>query len=245
MIAAAGQASGGAEAYIVAGIAVAGTLLGALIAQVAAAVRAKRQDDRHLDNLRMQLDHASMEANRQERRSAYAAFYDCQRRWADLLIEAARLFGSVGPRATNQAGQDLRVDDDAVQRLRARLAALNEEWSVELSRVQLLGSDKVSDLAFLHFSNYHWRKERAFRGENPFQGTPPGGELFPVTLLEAMQQDIGIVDGLRVHPVTGARILTDHRPRGVPESPEFTVRTTSPESGREPVDPGNPRGALT
>ena len=72
-----------------------------------------------------------------------------------------------------------------------------------LIEVDLLASDRVSKLAHILMENCSDNIEVALRGENPDRGSPIGE--FPVTLIAAMQEDLGVTGGFVLDPETGLR----------------------------------------
>jgi hypothetical protein len=73
-----------------------------------------------------------------------------------------------------------------------------------LNEVDLLASDHVSRLAHILLKNCSDNVEVALRGKNPDRGNPIGE--FPVTLIAAMQDDLGVIDGFVLDPETGLRM---------------------------------------
>jgi hypothetical protein len=181
------EATSGPNPYIVALIAVGGTIVGAIISGISSALTAGRAAKGQQAILQMQLNHQTIEANRQERRAAYAAFLDAMERW-NLLVNDV-LSGVIG-------------DED----LKTAKAALWDTWRAAFCRLQLVAGERVEAIATQIFLQYidDMEQAEAGRGPRPHAHTP--GQVFPVTLIGAMQAEVGISDGPRLDPETGLRL---------------------------------------
>lgn len=172
--------------YFVAFIAVIGTVIGATIAAVTQAVTTRRASKEQLASLKLQMDHQTQEAIRQERRRAYARYLRAMYEWEIVALEIYRK-----PRRERK-----RVR-------RSDYLKYWEEYQASLTDVDLLASDCVSKLAHRLMENCIDNVEVALQGENPDRGSPEGE--YPVTLIAAMQEDLSVAGGFILDPKTGLR----------------------------------------
>jgi hypothetical protein len=183
---AAQQAASTPDPYIVALIAVGGTALGALILGIGSAISARRTSERQRIALQMQLDHQTTEAIRQERRSTYAAFLDAMERWNLLVNQVYR--ATIGDKE-----------------LLTAQAALWDTWREAFCRVQLVAGRRVEELASGIFEQYVDEMEDAKAGRGPDPDPHGSHRVFPISLIAAMQAELGITDGIRIDPKTRLR----------------------------------------
>jgi hypothetical protein len=137
--------------------------------------------------LKLQLYHQTQESIRQERRRAYARYLNAMYKWETVALEVYA--------KSRRERKKLQWSD---------FANYWTEYSDSLHEVNLLASDQVSKLAHTLMKNCSDDVEVALRGENPDRGSPIGE--FPVTLIAAMQEDLGVAGGFVLDPKTGLRV---------------------------------------
>lgn len=194
--------------YTAALIAVGGTLLGAGIASLSSAFVASRSARNQMAALDKQLEHATLEANRDERRRVYTSYNECMDRFQSYISSLNEFVSGVmkekDPTGTILDGMFLfksvgflNVDErEQVDKFRTYQKELLDEWWAINRTLDLTAGLRVKLLSGEIIEMYGWRSDQAWRGrlnapgEEPYMDTPMDSWM----LLDEMRRDLGIVD---------------------------------------------------
>lgn len=163
--------------YFIAFIAVIGTMIGATIAAITQTITTRRSSQEQLISLKLQMEHQTQESIRQDRRRAYVRYLQAMYQWE---ISALYIYGR-----SRRERKKVRPSD---------YVKYWEEYQDSLTEITLLASDRVSRLAHRIMENCRDDVKMALRGESPDRGNPEGE--FPITLIAAMQEDLGVAGGI-------------------------------------------------
>jgi hypothetical protein len=183
-IAASANSGPSVNAYFVALIAVLGTALGAAISALTQMLTTRRSSAHQLAVLRLQLDHQTSEAVRQDRREAYIRFLLARDRWALLTLYTS---------AAVHDKEELPEDQ-----------GLDAEYAAARTQLDLFAGKKLARLAGNSFSQDMADMRAARKGENP-ENHQTEGYVPPTELIAAMQEEL-LVDGVPIDPATGFRV---------------------------------------
>lgn len=194
--------------YTVALIAVGGTVLGATIASLSAAVMASRSARNQMAALDKQLEHASLQANRDERRRIYANYNECMGRFHELIYSVNEFVLGVlkekDPDGTVLGGNFLDssvgflsdLEREQVEKFNSQSRELLDEWWAIIRTLDLTAGLRVKLLASEIFEMDGWRSDQAWRGgldapgEEPYMDKPMNSGM----LMKEMRRDLGLVD---------------------------------------------------
>jgi hypothetical protein len=174
-------------------------LSGALLSGAVAMLSVWIANRAHREQSRREMVHATIEANRNERRRVYADFLDSLTRWRYLSHDFALFAAGVVPESGDiyelvpryQADDFPEVHRPAAIALEAQRDELWDKWRKTLTEVELLGSPMVAQWAKELFQRYSsvfnqaWEKLDLLPG---FDDEEPTEE----DLLEQMRADLGL-----------------------------------------------------
>lgn len=196
--------------YIPAVFALTGALAGSLITGVIALISTSMSNSTQRKLLALQLEHAAMEGNRAERRIVYGEFIDCMERWNLLILDVATHVEKLPKRFRNEP--EKAPGGQALTDLQSKLW---DRWREAFGRLHLLASAEVDDLAASIFRQYQLDMQSAWDGGRP-DHRHSTGRVFPITLMVAMQRDVGVTGGVALDPETGLRAQTSPDERTAP-----------------------------
>jgi hypothetical protein len=212
--------------YYIAFIAVAGTILGTLITSVTQSLTTKRTMLMQRDALKVQTDHESIEKIREERRRIYARYLHAMEVFNLLVLEMRQTVGVMNEVIGESSFSDepsfpeeLPFPDEPpepnppvpdeyweeLSKLEEKIDKAWEEWQQALCELQLLAGGRLSDLAVDIFNKYTGEMADAKLGINRLSA-PQFSYIYAISVLAAMQEEIGIRDGVKVDPESGKRI---------------------------------------
>jgi hypothetical protein len=169
-------------------IAVLGTVVGATISALTQVLTTRRSSVSQLTAIKLQLNHETQEAIRQERRQVYARFLVVRHKWTSMTSDIC----------------------EAVQKKQDPLSteALSEEYRTAYAELDLLATERLAEWA----DQVYWKDLqamwRAHAGDQPYRTLEPEGGRAVMELERAMRDELGIGGTRPFDPVTGLRPFT-------------------------------------
>jgi len=196
------------SAYAIAAIAGAGAILGAVISSSATLASSGRAAKSQLAVLESQLQHATAERVRMERRKCYADFLDIAERVNLLTVEISAVLAAeyslTGGRVERRAWGTWPEVDRILSGFSQRRTDLWEEWRAAHVQVRLLATWQVLRLSDALMALYEGEMDSLWEGMEPYEdGFRPEDVAGPNELLEAMQRDLGVMGGVEADPGPG------------------------------------------
>ncbi|MGH3403222.1 MAG: hypothetical protein ACRDRJ_12120 [Streptosporangiaceae bacterium] len=173
--------------YIVALIAVGGTIVGAITSSVTQSLTSRRASRMQLEAIQAQLDHQTQEALRQARRELYTGFLAAYDEWNALTVHTYSLI--------RQRRARRKLPDRSVP---------SERLTAALRDMEVIASNPVADYAARMYDQARYMMDKALNGESPDLGHSPE-IVHPYGLIALMQKDLGVRDGIVLDPKTGFR----------------------------------------
>lgn len=187
-----------ANPYWIALIAVLGTAFGAGISAITQMLTTRRSSASQLAILKLQLEHQTDEARRQERREVYTKFLLAHNHWELLCIR------------TYDALHD-KEDPPSV-------GEAQMEYAAALAHLDLFAGKKLCRLANELFN----QDQRLFGNAQTMRNNPstyrPNGDMSPVVIVAAMQNELQITGAAPINPQTGLRVWGDIGSESPPSS---------------------------
>jgi hypothetical protein len=177
-----------ASPYWIALIAVLGTAFGAAISASTQMLTTRRSSANQLAILKLQLDHQTSEALRQERRQAYVRFLIAKDKWESLYLDTYE--------AVKEKSDPPDTDEAYF------------EYGAALAQLDLFAGEKLARLANGLYNQDVNTMDGALEGKDPDETRQEGGVL-PVQVTAAMQEELQFVGGVPIDPKTGIRVW-DH-----------------------------------
>ena len=190
-----------ANAYWIASIAVLGTALGAAISAITQMLTSRRSSASQLAILKLQMDHQTSEAIRQERQQAYARFLLAVDKWGVLCFLT---YEAVLSKA------DLPGNDEAYV-----------EYATAHTELDLLASRKLAALANKKFNQDVIVMNKIREGADYYKSYPKG-TITPGVLITAMQEELQLTGGFPINPEAGLGAWGDD---------SYTVSLRHPDMG--------------
>lgn len=171
MISAAAQSTSDPNAYLIALIAVLGTIVGAGISGVVQFLTNNRLSSSQQSLIQLQLERSATEALRQDRRRVYARFLTSMDKWNRLYLDVYKA------KSTDREVPNF----DKEQR----------EFALASSELDLVAGTDIAYIAHRIFNRYLRSMTRASNGLHPDVGHREG-MAFPTALLAAMHKELGV-----------------------------------------------------
>jgi|SRR5215813_1779855 len=167
-------------------IAVLGTVVGATISALTQVLTTRRLSVSQLTSMKLQLNHETQEAIRQERRQVYARFLLVRHKWTSTMLKVY---------------EAVREEQDPPS-----TESLNEEYRTAYAELDLLATERLAQWADEVYQRDSQAMWRAQAGDQPYQIllSPEGGRAV-MELERAMRDELGIGGTRPFDPVTGLR----------------------------------------